>query len=889
MTLQITPAITKNSSNTVTAATGQAAVATLTGTPFAGPAMGGNLVQNGDGSNGMVGWTHPSGGTWTVDTNTGDAPPGSSTCFKLVSTASYQYLQSAPIPVLPNTTYTMGGYIKGDGINQMFPLIFGFKNADGSDASPATLMSTSNAVSVWTFTSATFTTPGWCKAISFLLDQNGASTFYFGRMGVVQGSSYTDAMFSSNPLGNRSFIGCEATTNLLSDGGAEGVGGTTTQTLFTDNFANTNAWTTVTGSSPTVSGNVMTVPLGSQVSAGHIDWWDTQNSGGTSTSQIRFSPQTGFNETDVAISYVDQHNFIYAIMQPTVFALSYIYNSVYTNLSSAVVSLTAGNWYWLKWSKAGQVITISLYNDSSGAVGTLINTLSSMMPSGAAWSGLQAGKMALITGGGGAMQVGGNYANVCQVSGPVPLNWVANLADGVVTGQIAACWSPWRSFNGNRSLSYSFANSGTINAYFVGPEGVNGIAVNGGSPYTASCRYYLSNLGSGSVVYLRTIEWSSTGTVVKDSTLSPIVSGSNDWQILSGTLVTQLNTKYISLRFQAAFSGNASGGVAYMDSFGLEPKQYNTLNLDPFAAFYVSTGNRPQASMNITPASVSSINVSSSWTFAVTLKELVRSTDTTTFGFPNTIPIHFYGIGYIFVDGGRLGFNFETGVGSLNFFLPYNVIAPHRLVVTYSAGWATIYVDGVYVLSAPGEPTNTLTSIDVGIGYVGSYTSGLVVSNFAWTPGQVIADYENPNPPGLIYNGNLYLQPGMLYAQAPDASGNCLPLNADQPGRSVADVGHVGALRAGSITPLPGRSVIGINGAAIDAAGLLQMGGLKLIGGLNVTTTQQSVPHGLGRVPNIVVIKPRANGNVWENADADATNVYLAASTNTVACQIYVA
>jgi hypothetical protein len=54
-----------------------------------------------------------------------------------------------------------------------------------------------------------------------------------------------------------------------------------------------------------------------------------------------------------------------------------------------------------------------------------------------------------------------------------------------------------------------------------------------------------------------------------------------------------------------------------------------------------------------------------------------------------------------------------------------------------------------------------------------------------------------------------------------------------------------------------------------------------------VGTTQQTIAHGLNRVPSLILIKPKGNGNVWESTSADATNIYLTASISTT-CDIYV-
>lgn len=45
-----------------------------------------------------------------------------------------------------------------------------------------------------------------------------------------------------------------------------------------------------------------------------------------------------------------------------------------------------------------------------------------------------------------------------------------------------------------------------------------------------------------------------------------------------------------------------------------------------------------------------------------------------------------------------------------------------------------------------------------------------------------------------------------------------------------------------------------------------------------VSNVQLAIPHGLGRAPNFVGLRPQGNAVFWESQAADNTNVYVTAS-----------
>lgn len=824
-----------------TAASGQQNVATLTGAPYAGPGLAGCLTQNGDGSNGSVGWALAASDS--VDTAPQDAPPGSSTCFKRVAAGAVDGTTQT-LPVLPNTVMTAGAYLHGDGTNGIQVAVTYLNNAGTVIGTEQ--LSPSQTVAAWALQTVALTTPGNCVNVRLSLKTTAASTFYAGRIGLVAGSTYTDAMFSSNPLGNKSLVAVEATTNLIADGDCEGVGGTTTSVLFNDPFATANAWSTVSGGAPTAAANVLTVPLSSWAAAGHPDWWDTQDGAGTSSSRVRYQQTTG--AVQFYPLFVDQNNNVLVALTNTQVQMSKDVAGTSTTLSTVAATLTAGTNYWLTWTRSGTTITVHVCADGA-TPGAVLYTVTGTVADAA----LQYGKIAFYASGAAVQlgQMGGTaYSGVCQVSGPTPSSW----SFGAQAGSPAGCWSKAQSFSGSYSLSVYNNNSDAVGLWQVS---------SGTTVTSAAVSGRLKTVG---IVYAGNNGFAGIG-LANHSYAGITASGTQDW-----TAVPYLET--YSGVVAPGFCLRSASGLAYADALGFEVnKAYATLNLDPFPAFYVASGTRAAAYASIpTPAAVTP---SGQWTVAVTVRPKVPQAST---------PTQFVwgeSVGYIGLNLGTQGLKFSWGItGSAQ--QAYTPGTTYRVVLVFNNGTGSGYVNGSLV--------GTSTSVQQQIGaslYIGNFggfdnadadISGLTIENHAWSAPEVAADFVNPNPPGLISGGGLFLQPGMLYCQTPDASGNSLALPAPTAGRTSSDTVHAGVARVGSVQPLPGQTTVGIQGATFDAAGLLQAGGLKKLAGQAIGIAQTAVAHGLDRIPNLVMVKPKSNGVVWESAAADITNVYLTAS-----------
>ena len=89
---------------------------------------------------------------------------------------------------------------------------------------------------------------------------------------------------------------------------------------------------------------------------------------------------------------------------------------------------------------------------------------------------------------------------------------------------------------------------------------------------------------------------------------------------------------------------------------------------------------------------------------------------------------------------------------------------------------------------------------------------------------------------------------------------------------NVAD-GNALSSHAAMLVPFPG-------GATLTPT--------RAVPSIAVGTTQLAVPHGLGHVPESVVVTARSTGQIWQSAAPDATNVYLTADGPGRLCDLLV-
>jgi hypothetical protein len=112
--------------------------------------------------------------------------------------------------------------------------------------------------------------------------------------------------------------------------------------------------------------------------------------------------------------------------------------------------------------------------------------------------------------------------------------------------------------------------------------------------------------------------------------------------------------------------------------------------------------------------------------------------------------------------------------------------------------------------------------------------------------------------------------------QAPNEADICINVESAQLQDRIAIADNFGGLRRGFAT------------ADTGTEGLLVQGGFRKLT-VSVGNTATGFPHGLGYVPNKILISPRGQALVWQSAPATADSVVLQASPSPVIVDVYVA
>jgi hypothetical protein len=145
--------------------------------------------------------------------------------------------------------------------------------------------------------------------------------------------------------------------------------------VFSDNFASVNAYAVQAGSAPTVASSVMTLVAGARVAFGSPAW------SSLNLWQLRFKWVSGLTAR-FYLHYTDANNHLRAEAAGTSWALIHRVAGTPTTVATGAVTLTNGNFYWIKVTQfpspapsatvAPPYLTASLFNDSAGAVGSLV-------------------------------------------------------------------------------------------------------------------------------------------------------------------------------------------------------------------------------------------------------------------------------------------------------------------------------------------------------------------------------------------------------------------------------------------------------------------------------------------------------------------------------------
>jgi hypothetical protein len=304
-----------------------------------------------------------------------------------------------------------------------------------------------------------------------------------------------------------------------------------TCSAFDDQFADLNAWTLDNGSAFSVASNLVSRgATDGAMNFGHPDWWDI--SAGT---RFRFKWVTG-GSVYFFVRFVDGNNWVAFFADGANLYLQKTIASATTTLVLPAAVLTNGNFYWLQPTITGTTYGATLDNDSAGSPGANIVTISAQTITDAV---VQKAAMSvrLQT---AAMQLGGNFADVCLVKIPAPPSWTVTVNAGVPA------------FAVSKANKYSGAYSLSI---YNNHASADGMWVSAG----------LVSLSANYVVTARVKTLSVTGTGLEVSTSGgdpqiPVVTGTHDWTGYSGSGNPTAGTWNLRVRLHLA------SGTAWFDS-----------------------------------------------------------------------------------------------------------------------------------------------------------------------------------------------------------------------------------------------------------------------------------------------------------------------------------
>ncbi|WP_424610895.1 LamG domain-containing protein [Caldanaerobacter sp.] len=272
-------------------------------------------------------------------------------------------------------------------------------------------------------------------------------------------------------------------------------------------------------------------------------------------------------------------------------------------------------------------------------------------------------------------------------------------------------------------------------------EGTSAISVSPNTTYTLSGWVYIQS-NTISTIGIRPIEWSSTGSVIKDWGINSPLTTAGQWQRISFTFTTQSTTAFVSLRF--VISGT---GITYITGVQFEQKPYATSFID---------GTRAAETLTIPTAGA--------------LNPQEGTVECWVYVDPNVHKVTGSGWNMTFVVSDssisepnqlRFGFNRTSGKWHVKTVNSDGIF--WHAEYTVSSGWhyfalawdkatttAKMYVDGVVVASNTVAP---LPSAFARVAYIGSWINGsyqlnsliddLRISNRARTDAEIAAAYAS--------------------------------------------------------------------------------------------------------------------------------------------------
>jgi hypothetical protein len=330
---------------------------------------------------------------------------------------------------------------------------------------------------------------------------------------------------------------------------------------FSNTFATANGYTTLAGSAPTVTANVLTLTNGSLIGFGPTVW-----------SAINlWSVRWQFATSLVASFYlhrVDANNSLRVDVASTTVKLIQRVAGMDTTLATGTVAaLTNGNFYWLQVTQFATVsgdppyVAANLYADSSGAIGSLISggTAAGPLPDANATVAVSGSCAFGCTG--ANLLIGGNFANVHTLALFGPGSWAATSSAGAspspapaATGPSAAAW--------DATTTYT---AGPVNIPYAArlqapPAGIwhaqwsqlpasqgKGAPVTPGGVYVAGMWVYAPGVSTTCVQRLLAAEYTSAGALLQTTVVASSTGALAAWTQLSGSWTLQAMTAYVAL------------------------------------------------------------------------------------------------------------------------------------------------------------------------------------------------------------------------------------------------------------------------------------------------------------------------------------------------------
>ena len=364
--------------------------------------------------------------------------------------------------------------------------------------------------------------------------------------------------------------------NLLPNPGFEAPSGPAV-TVFRDDFTTVDAYTVISGAAPSVAGNVMTLPAGGEVSFGSAAW------GAVNTLQARFQCPASGSAIMFKLHRADGNNFLDVYISASGQYLTQVIAGAAYNAASGGVALTAGAWYWLRFTQfptapgaqsETQVVVIA---DSAGMpTGATVLTLGPAPTQDGVTALAGSPTIAAI---GADCAIGGAFPEVHTLSLFGPGGWMCTSRRGTASGVCSGVWEQEtaRTYDGGPVGSFGAARldlppAGTVDACWQlttgGSQVANGVPVRqAGDSMGLSVWARSSGLAASAVISLSADEYDAAGNLVRSGLVASATGNQAAWVALSGTYVTGAGCAYLDLRLGAADgTAGSAGGTVWFDN-----------------------------------------------------------------------------------------------------------------------------------------------------------------------------------------------------------------------------------------------------------------------------------------------------------------------------------